>query len=114
MAGTKKLAPKASRGRGIQVKVKAVDGLPERKRSVDSRQTRYRDAMAQVRKKGKRGGWHEIATYQSPTGAAVVRREMLAGGRLIDGRVGDWDIETRRLHDAAGVVIGSALYVKLK
>lgn len=70
--------------------------------------------MAKIRKKGKRSGWHQLATFTSAPGAAVVRREMLAGKRLIDGKVTDWDIETRRLHDDDGQTVGSALYVRLK
>lgn len=124
MAATKKKAPRKmvpkTRGgggdswRGSTVKVRPVSEPPAPQRGVSSRSLRYQKAMAQVRKKGKAGGWHEIATYASPAGAAVVRREILAGTRAIDGKVSDWVIESRRTHDDDGRVTGSALYVRLK
>lgn len=115
MATRKKLTPKKARAaRGAVVKVRAVTEPPAPLRSVSSRQRRYQAAMAAVRKKGKGGGWHEIATFDSASGAAVVKRDMLRGDRLIDGKLSDWEIETRRLHNDVDAVIGSALYVRLK
>lgn len=113
----RKMVPKRSVGKGggnAQVRVRPVSSLPDRQRTISKRQLRYRDAMASVRKKGKGRGWFSIAQFASASGAAVVRREMLAGTRLIDGKVSDWDIETRRIHDAGGKVIGSELFVKLR
>ena len=117
MATPRKRKGVTARGRGSAsalVKIRAVTEPPRSRRSISATQTRYRDAMAQVRKKGKGRGWFEIATFASVTGAAVVRRGMLAGERLIDGKLSDWEIESRRLHDDDGRAIGSALYVKLK
>lgn len=117
MATARKRKGVTARGRGSAsalVKVRAVTEPPSSRRTISVTQRKYQAAMAQVRKKGKGRGWFEIATYASATGAAVVKREMLAGKRLIDGKLSDWEIESRRLHDDDGRVIGSALYVRLK
>lgn len=120
MAAGRKIAPKGAGKRSgggagnARVRVKSVPALPGRQRTVSSTQRRYQEAMAKVRAKGKRGGWHSIAEYKSASGAAMVRRDILAGRRLIDGKVADWDIETRRIHDGNGKAIGSELFVKLR
>jgi hypothetical protein len=121
MAATRKrLAPKGvrkdtARGRVPHVEVLMVGELPARR--LTNRTTRYRDAMAEVRKKAKGkggGGWARIATFDSPNGAAAVRRALLKGERPIDGKVSDWEIESRRTRDNAGELAGSELYVRLK
>lgn len=105
--------PKTGASRDPVVKVRAVKELPA-SRPPSHRSMRYADAMAEVRAKGKRGGWHQIATFETGDGATIVRRRIMAGERPVDGKVADWDIEARRLRDDDGTVIGSGLYVKLR
>lgn len=105
----KRVAPR----RDPAMKVRKVDGLPPQHRSSTARVLRYQTAMAEVRKMGK-GVWAVIAEYDSPNGAAAVRRAIIAGERPIDGRLAEWEIETRRTRDGDGVLTGSELYVRLK
>jgi hypothetical protein len=72
-----------------------------------------RDPVVQVRKKVGKGKWASIATFTAPNGAAAVRRAILAGERPIDGKLTDWEIESRRTRDRHGELSGSELYVKL-
>lgn len=109
-APRKKAAPVRKR-RDPEVSVKAVGELPQHQ---TARTTRYARAMAEVRAKVKRGTWASIATFDSPNGAAAVRRAILNGERPIDGQLKEWEIESMRMRDAAGQIIGSELYVKLK
>lgn len=93
------------------MQVKAVDKLPA---VVSARSNRYRDAMAQARAKVRKGRWVSIAVFESPTGASQVKRSILRGERPIDGKLSEWEIETRRVRDSAGTVTGSELFVRLK
>lgn len=113
VAPRKKVVPKAKKvgRRDPVVAVRKVGS--ELPRHATPRSMRYRDAMAQVRSFGKRAGWASIATFDSPNGAAQVRREILAGRRPIDGRLDDWEIESRRTRDDAGEITGSELFVRL-
>lgn len=98
----------------VQVGVAAVPGLPRSAPHPGS--VVYRDAMAQVRKKGRAawGKWFLIATFQSPNGAASVKRQLLTGRKPVDGLVREWDIETRRTRGDDGELDGSQLYVRMK
>lgn len=108
---TRRPKPKAAAARvEPTVAVQAVDELPHYR---DPRTDRYRVAMAEVRKKG-RGKWFQVATFESPNGAADVRRAITRRERPIDGKLTEWEIESRRLRDDRGDVIGSGLFVKLK
>lgn len=95
------------------IEVKVVDELPVTRVTANERSTRYARAMAEVRAKGVTGKWASIATFDGANGAASVRRDMLRGERQIDGRLADWAIESRRIRDAAGSIVGSELYVQL-
>lgn len=113
------MTPKGARAKGghrdgVGISVQAVTDLPDA--TPHPLAVQYRDAMAQVRAKGKGavGKWHRIATFASPNGATAVKRKMLRGDKLIDGKVSDWEIESRRTRDTRGVLNGSQLYVRLK
>lgn len=97
--------------RDPQVGVWAVDQLPP---PASKRSSRYADAMAEVRQTLPRGTWACIAVFDSTAGAAQVKREILAGKRIVDGKVSDWDVESRRTRDEAGELTGSELYVRLR
>lgn len=108
------VASKAAR-RDPVVEVKAVKGeLPDQPMGDHTRRTRYARAMAEVRAKVGAGTWASIATFDTPTGAAGVRRAIYRGERPIDGRLSEWEIEARRTYDDADVAVGSELYVRLK
>ena len=112
--GVVKKKPARAPRRDPQVQVSVVGDLPPDQRHHNARSMRYQAAMAQVRKMGKGKGWASIATFDSANGAAAVKRAILRGERPVDGKLSDWEVESRRVRDDAGTITGSALYVRLK
>lgn len=108
--GARGKSPAKSR-RDPQVGVWVVDALPP---PASKRSSRYAEAMAEVRATVAKGTWACIAVFDSPAGAAQVKREILAGKRVVDGKLSDWDVESRRTRDDSGELNGSELYVRLR
>lgn len=87
-----------------------VDELPPDRRP-SARELKYANVLADVREKVGAGRAVQIATFIAAGGAAAVKRALEAGERYIDGDVGDWQFDARRLEGEDG---GSVLYATLR
>lgn len=88
------------------VSSRVVDHIPTMRRGA-AKTTQYRDTLKAIRDDVGAGKSVIVAEFTSPTGAALVRRQLLKGVLLCDGEANEWTLTARRVDD------GSILYAEL-
>lgn len=89
------------------VKGAVVDEIPP-PRGPGERKFRYAKVLREIREQVGPGKPVKLAEFVGATGAQVVRRGLMNGDKLVDGRVEDWQFDARRLESG-----GSCLYATL-
>lgn len=85
-----------------------VDVLPPLGYDTNSRSTRYARVMRDIREKVGPGRIVVLATFAGRGGATQVKKAIERGERIVDGDLGDWQLEARRNADG-----GSTLFCTL-
>lgn len=91
----------------VDVRGAVVDEIPA-VRGSSQRKWRYARVMREIREQVGPGKPVILAKFVGPSGATTVRRELMTGKRPVDGQVGEWQLDARRLDSG-----GSILYATL-
>lgn len=87
-----------------------VDEIPPARHSSTERKMRYAKVLREIREQVGVGHPVKMAEFVGPIGATTVRRDLMTGKKPVDGRIGDWKFDARRL-DSGGSVLYATLLV---